>query len=189
MPLDLLQEIVKNKFLLILLEEKEYLSRLDEIIKSVEKTRTKICYVCLSKPYADVMEELKNKEINIADFFFIDVLTSHYRKPGPIENCIFVPTPTDLAAIRIAIKRAIEEKECIVILFDTISTLLIYQETSSIVKFTHHLLAEEKHENIKKLFIVLKGDSVPIEESQRLVGDLKMFADKTLDLGASVSKH
>lgn len=179
---DLLQEIVKNKFLLILLGEKEYISRLEEIIKSVEKTKTRICYVCLSKPYLDVMGDLEGKGIDTTDFFFIDVLTSHYKEPKPIDNCIFVKEPADLTAIRVAVKRAVEEKECSVILFDTISTLLIYQETSSIVKFTHHLLAEEKRENIKKLFIVLKGDNISVEENKRLAKDLAMFADKTLDM-------
>jgi len=182
MNIDILQEIIKNRFLLILLEEIEYLQKLEEIIKSVEKTKTEICYVCLSKPYTDVMEDLKSKGIDTTNFFFIDVLTSHYKEPEPVDNCIFIPAPTDLTAIRVAIKKAVEEKKRNVILFDTISTLLVYQKTSSIVKFTHHLLTEESQENVKKLFIVLKGDTVPIEDSQRLIKDLTMFADKTLEL-------
>jgi hypothetical protein len=183
MTLSLLQEIVNNKFLLVLMEEKVYLSKLGEIIKSVEKTKTKVCYVCLSRPYADVMEDLRDKGIDTSDFFFIDVLSSHYREQRPVDNCIFIPAPDDINTIRLAIRRAVEEKKRSVILFDTISALLIYQETSSIVKFTHHLLTEKEQENVKKLFIVLKGDTIPMEENQRLVKDLTMFADKTLDFG------
>jgi predicted PP-loop superfamily ATPase len=183
MAVDLLREIENNKFLLILMEEKEYLSKLEEIIKSVEKTKTKICYVCMSKPYTDVKEDLRGNEIDTGNFFFIDVLTSHYKTPEPVENCIFIAEPTDLTAIRIAIRKAVEEKQCSVILLDTVSTLLIYQENHSILKFTHHLLMEGKQENVKKLFIVLKGDTISLEENQRLVKDLEMFADKTIDLG------
>jgi len=183
MTVDVLQEIINNKFLLILMEEEAYLSKLDEIIKSVEKTKTRICYVCLSKPYTDVMEDLKRKGISTSNFFFIDVLTSHYKEPERVKNCIFIPSPNNLTAIQIAIRKAVEEKECSVILFDTISTMLIYQQTSSVVNFTHHLLAEGKQENVKKLFIVLKHDTIPAEENQRLIKDLGMFADKTLDMG------
>jgi archaellum biogenesis ATPase FlaH len=183
MAFDLLREIVKNKFLLFLMEEKEYVRKLEEIIKSVGKTKTKICYVCMSKPYADVSKELEDRGIDISNFFFIDVLTSYYKEPEPAGNCVFVRNPNDFAAIRAAISRTISEKQCNVILFDTISTMLIYQETSSIVKFTHHLLSERGQENVKKLFIVLKHDTVPMEENQKLVKDLGMFADKTLDLG------
>ncbi len=179
MDTDFLQEIANNNSLLIVLEEIEYSQKLEEIIKSIE--RTKICYVCLSKPYADVMEDLKGRGIDVTDFFFIDVLTSHYKEPEPVENCIFVSAPTDLTAIRVAIKKAVKEKKRNIVLLDTISTLLVYQETSSIVKFTHHLLTDE-NEKTKKLFIALKGDTIPTEENQRLVNDLIMFADKTLEL-------
>jgi hypothetical protein len=182
MPLDIIQEILNNKFLLILMEEKEYASKLADIIKSVEKTKTGICYVCLSKPYKDVEEDFRERGFKTADFFFIDVLTSHYKKPDPDPRCIFVSSPHDLTQIRVAIRKAVQEKKCSVILFDTISTLLIYQETSSIVKFTHNLVVDDLQENTKKLFIVVKGDSIPKEENQRLVSDLTMFADKALDM-------
>ena len=181
MQMDLIQEIAKNKFLLILLEEREYAKKLQEIMKSAEKTRTKICYVCLSKPYKDVMEDIRKQKLNVGDFFFVDVLSSHYKEQEPADNCIFVSSPTNLASLRVAIKKAVEEKKCSVILFDTISTLLVYQETSSIVKFTHCILTDEKQERAKKLFIVLKGGAIPGKESKTLVKDLSMFADKTLD--------
>ncbi|MCK4336162.1 MAG: hypothetical protein KAW40_05575 [Candidatus Aenigmarchaeota archaeon] len=180
MNTDFLKEIANNNSLLIILKEIEYSQKLEEIIKSVE--RTKVCYVCLSRPYADVMEDLKGRGIDVTGFFFIDVLTSHYKEPEPTENCIFVPAPTDLTAIRVAIKKAVEEKKRNIVILDTISTLLVYQETSSIVKFTHHLLTEESQENVKKLFIALKGNETPIEDSQKLIKDLTMFADKTLEL-------
>jgi len=181
MPMDLIQEIANNKFLLILLEEKEYAKKLQEIMKSSEKTKTKICYVCLSKPYRDVMEDIEKQGFNVNDFFFIDVLSSHYKEQEPVDNCIFVSSPANLAAVRYAIRKAVEEKKCSVILLDTISTLLVYQETSSIVKFTHSILTDEKQENTKKLFIVLKNGAVPGKENKNLVKDLSMFADKTLD--------
>ncbi len=182
MALDLLSEIANNKFLLILMEEREYLSKLEEIMKSAEKTKTRICYVCLNKPYDDVVKDLKNKGIKTADFFFIDVLTSHYREAASAANCIFLRSPNDLAAMRIAIKKAVDDKKCSVILFDTISTLLIYQQTSSVIKFTHNLLSDNVKEDVKKLFILLKHDTVSAEESEKLGKDLGMFADKTLDM-------
>ena len=123
MPIDLLQEIVKNKFLLILMEENEYINKLEEIIKSVHKTNTNICYVCLSKPYTNIIEDLKGGGIDTTNFFFIDVMSSHYKEQEPVPNCTFIKEPHDLTAIRVAIKKAVDEKKCSVILFDTISTL------------------------------------------------------------------
>ncbi len=44
-------------------------------------------------------------------------------------------------------------------------------------------MVEEKKEDLRKIFIVLKRDSVLEEENKKLIKDLTMFADKTLDLG------
>lgn len=186
---DIFQEIAENKFLLILMEEKEYISRLEEIIRPVEKNMGRICYVCLSKPYINVIEDLESMGIGASNFFFIDIMTSHYKEPRPVENCIFLSDPNNLTKIRLAIKRAVDENKCSIILFDTISTLLIYQQTSSIVRFTHSLISEKEQENVKKLFLMIKGNDVPIEESKRLANDLGMFADKTLDISLSNSSR
>jgi hypothetical protein len=183
MPFDIVREIESNKFLLLLIGEKEYKARLEEIIKSVGKTNGKICYVCLSKPHNYVIKDLGYMGIDSKNFFFIDVLSSHYGKPKPVKNCIFVSAPTELTAIRMAIKTAMEKWKCTVLLFDTVSALLIYQESFSIVRFTHNLMTGSEQEKTKKVFIMLKGDSVPSEENQNLVKDLTMFADKTLDFG------
>lgn len=185
MPLDIVREMVNNRFLIILMEERMYLQKLEDMLKSIGGS--KICYVCLSKPYSDVVSDLNERGIKTSNFIFIDVLSSHYKNPKPSKNCIFIRGPTELTKIRLAIKKAIEERKCSVIIFDTISTLLIYQETSSIVRFTHHLLSEKEHENVKKLFIVLKGDQISSDENIRLVEDLSMFADKTLDLSKNIN--
>jgi predicted PP-loop superfamily ATPase len=176
--MNIIEEITQNKFLLILLNEQQYMKKLYEIVKMVENSKNKICYVCLSKPYKNILTDLNENKINTKFFFFIDVLSSHYAKPEPKNNCIFLDSPTNLKSVKDAITMAIEKENCNVLLFDTISTLLIYQGTFPILRFTHSLMIE----NAKKIFIVLKKDAVPEEENKKLIKDLEMFADKTLDL-------
>jgi hypothetical protein len=178
----ILSETSKNKFLLILLEEKKYPKKLAEIIKSVEKENAKICYVCLSKPYDYVLADIRNMGVDSKKFFFIDVMSSHYKKPKPVSNCLFLSSPTDLGALKAAIRKAIEEKKCGALIFDTISALLIYQESFSLIQFVHSLASEKMQENIKKLFIVIKGQGgLGEEDSAAFAKDLEMFADRKLE--------
>ena len=100
------------------------------------------------------------------------------QKPESVENCIFLPAPVNLDLLRTTIKKVLK-KGCSVVMLDTVSSLLIYQEASNIVRFTHDILTEEK--KVKKIFIVLKGEPV-LDDNQRLVKDLDMFADKMVDL-------
>jgi|GEM_PF-1497353 len=170
-----------NKFLLVLLSEEQYIKRLYDIVKSVEKSGTRICYVCVSRPYKDVVAELKRSGVYTKFFFFIDVLSSHYGKPEPRKDCVFLDSPKDLDAIRRTIEHAIEKNKCTVILFDTLSNLLVYQENFPILKFAHSLTLE-KGEDVMKLFLIMKDNPVLERENRELISDLSMFADRTVEL-------
>jgi hypothetical protein len=174
------KEIPVHKFLLILLSEEQYVGRLYDLVNSVRKSGSKICYVCVSRPYKDVIADLKSGKMDTDFFFFIDVLSSHYGKPEPRRGCIFLDSPKDLGAIRSAIERAIEKNNCTVLLFDTLSNLLIYQESFPILKFAHSLTVE-KGENVIKMFLIMKENPSLEKENKELISDLKMFADKTVD--------
>ena len=176
---DLLKDIHGNKFLILLLEEKDYISKLSSIIKSIDGKKSKICYVCISKPYSYVLQDLKDNGIESHNFFFVDTMSSHYAAPEPTENCIFVDQPYDLPEITSAIKKAVVERGCKVIIFDTISSMLVYQKSFPIVKFTNCLVSE--HDSVKKLFVMLKENIYVLDEGPSLIKDLGMFADKTLE--------
>jgi hypothetical protein len=180
--MDIMSDVVKNKSLLILLTESEYEKRLSDILEQVEKSKSKICYVCLSTPYAEVIERFKKKGIDPNKFFFVDVMSSHYAAPRDAKDCIFVSGPTALEEIRAAIKKAIDEKHCSIVMFDTISSLLIYQQSDSILHFTNRLVSSREHENTSKVFIVLKDMQSLESEIQLLTKDMKMFADKMIEV-------
>jgi hypothetical protein len=177
--MNLIREMTENEFLLMLINEEQYIEQLEKIVKAVEKSHTKICYVCLNKSYQDITKELKARKIDTSRFLFIDVLTSHYKKPEACENCIFLSSPANLDELKDAIKDAMKVG-CNAIIMDTVSTLLVYQEASSIISFTHKIMTNG-NKGVKKIFIVLKEDPLS-EESRMLVDDLNMFADKKIEI-------
>jgi archaellum biogenesis ATPase FlaH len=182
MSINLVSEIEKSKFLLVLMQENEYDTKLEELVKVARKKKTKICYICLSTPYSDISDSLKEKGLDAEDFFFIDVISSCYKKMMPQKNCIFLSPPVNLEDLKTAIAAAIKNKNCTLVIFDTISALLIYEQVDSIVKFTHNLISEKMNQEVKKMFIIVKDNKILAEESDSLQKDLEMFADKTLDL-------
>ncbi|OGM02918.1 hypothetical protein A3K72_02430 [Candidatus Woesearchaeota archaeon RBG_13_36_6] len=180
--LDFLDEITKNRFLLILLPEDRYSIHLKDIVRGIEQKHKKVCYVCLSRPYADVKEDISKQKINANKFFFIDVLSSHYGSPAKAEDCIFVKEPIKIIDIKVAMTRAIKDMGCSAVLLDSISGLLLFEQSNSILKFTHELKTGKDNEKVNKLFLVLKEGGILGEDSKNLVRDLEMFADKTIDI-------
>ncbi len=186
--MDIFEGITENKLTLVLLAEKQYQKKLAEIVKDVEKSHTRICYVCLSKPYTDIVDYLKNVGINVNKFFFIDTLSSHYKKSVQAENCIVIEDTNKLSAIQSAINTATTEKKCSVVIFDTISALLMYEQMHDIVKFTSDLTTTEKHQDVHKIFLILKKSDSLVHYHEDLINDISMFADKIIDLEGKPQK-
>jgi predicted small metal-binding protein len=84
--------------------------------------------------------------------------------------------------IRDAMANAIKKNNCSILIFDSITSLLIYHEASSIVRFTHNLLNSREHGNAKNIFISIKDSYGLKSENSILTKDIGMFADKTIDI-------
>jgi len=180
--MELFSKTRENKFTLVFLQNKNYLEELHKIVNSRKKDNAKICYVCLSKPYAEIIEDFKNEKIDCNNFFFVDTLSSLSYNLQPVKNCIFVSKPDNLNGIKKAIKKAIAKHGCGTVVFDTISTLLIYQQAHSIVRFTHEMIMDEMQKTVDKVYLVLKEAGIYRDESAKLIKDLHLFADKIVEL-------
>lgn len=182
--MNLLESPGKNNFLIFLASEEKYIPKIIEIIKSA-RPDLKLCYICFSTTYDDILSEFESKGIKKERVFFIDTLSSHYHKLRKTKTCAFVSSPTHLDEIEKNIKKAVSGKGCKVIIFDTISKLLTYSKGDLIVRFTHKIITH-RSKKTKTIFILLKGDNIPDQENKELIKDLAMFADKVIDLDASL---
>ena len=173
-----IEEMEDHQLWLIHLPESIYSLELKELLKYFDKKYEKIGYVCFNKLYADVVQDLEEVGIDTSNFSFIDVLSSHYHDPESAEHCIFINEPHDIEGIKSAIDQLVIKGGCKVLLVDTISKLLIYQQSHQILQFVNEVAY--KHDNIKKLFISIDEEGIIGDENKKLFTDLSMFADKTI---------
>ncbi len=177
---ELSSQIKENSILLLMVSKEGYRSQNIEIARALSENAQKSCYVCINAPYNFVTQNLAKNNISIDKFFFIDTLTRNVNEPAPAENCIFVSSPNSLTEISLAFSKALNEKHCDGALFDTISSLTIYQSSHTIIQFVHTILTKLRITNGKAIFVVLKDDI-----NSDLVKDLYMFVDKVVDLSES----
>src|SRR4030042_4099410 len=150
------ENIIKNRFSLFILFEKGYTDHLKTVIKMAMNEKKKICYVCVARPYEDVLSELKEGGVDEKFLFFVDTLSSYYVKPEPKRNCIFVDSPYNLEMIEKSIKAVIEKEKCEILIFDSLSSLLLYSEKFQILKFLNTLNPGKDGAN--GIYIILKED-------------------------------
>ncbi|MFH1770575.1 MAG: hypothetical protein ABH828_03385 [archaeon] len=174
--MDLNEELKNKQVVLVVFPKEKYNASLIEIIKAVDGASSKICYASLNKPYKSIIQLLQTNNLNIAKYFFIDVLTSSVQTPEPVDNCEFIQAPNALTDISLAFTKGMQEKGCDNAVFDTISTLTIYEGIGEIIKFTQNLMTKARVMGVKSVYIALK------EDSGELVKDLSMFVDGVIEL-------
>ncbi|MFH0978160.1 MAG: hypothetical protein V1837_02545 [Candidatus Woesearchaeota archaeon] len=161
-------EVEKNQVILCVSSEGSFYVSRSEILKALKLTGNNICYVGFSKPY----QALKNELTEFPSIFYIDTLTMSVQMPPHVDDCFFVQAPNALTDLSVAISKVMSEKGPSNIFFDSLSSLLLYQDSHTLIKFLHNLINKVRVLNVKIVFVVLQKDA-----KSDLVKDLCMFVD------------
>ena len=176
MKKDMDKDINKNDIVVFLVPNKKYSAVLDNIVKTVSKSYKKICYVSLNKPYYTVLKTFSEAKLDTKNIFFIDCVSQKAKQSKGI-NVSYVSSPKALTELNITINNVLSKQKTEIMVFDSLSTLLVYQQSLSIIKFVHSIISTLRNSNSKCVFLCLKEDI-----KTDLVKDISMFADKVVHI-------
>jgi len=168
------KELRGDKILLVSLKSEDYREFLKNLIKFLIKFFKKTCYVTVNDPYESILSGLiggKGSKI-----FFIDCVTKTVKSAEPKEDVMFVSSPHALTEISIALKEELK-KGVDFMIFDSVSTMLIYEKPLTVLKFIHNLILKLRTLKLGVVFIILKEDA-----SKEVLKDLTMMVDKILEV-------
>ncbi|MCX6814351.1 MAG: hypothetical protein NTY20_01735 [Candidatus Aenigmarchaeota archaeon] len=158
---------------IFLFSEKDYARKMENIMLSTSSAFSRICYVSLNKPYSVISESLKKQGIDTKKFFFIDCTENHAdEKAGQVVN---VSSPKALTEMSITIGKVLELGKIEAMVFDSLSTLLVYEDPSTVVKFTHSLISSLRGKKVSGVLVCLEGG-----KGTGLIKDISMFADRVV---------
>jgi hypothetical protein len=151
--------------------EKEYASKINGLVSSAASSYTRICYTSLNKPYSTLSQSFRKSGIDLKKILFIEC--SGKTGGGKQEQVVYVSSPKALTEISITIGKVIEMGKIEVLIFDSLSTLLVYADPSTVVKFTHSLITILRSKSVSGLLMCAKSS-----QSESILKDISMFADK-----------
>ena len=133
-------------------------------------------------------QSYKNKEIIVVSkekidlnkVIFIDAVTTTVGgKVEKTDDCLFIGSPKNLSDISIAMDQAIMAipKKDKFLFFDSLSTLLLYNDVSVVAKFVHFLSGKMRIWEVKGIIISLRR-----AKDKELIQELKEFCDVVLNL-------
>lgn len=163
-------ELKKNQIILINTSN-SYIQEIRQFYK-----KYKIGLITTNKTVENTITKLEQNKIKTENILFIDAYTLTKKAPLIIKNCVFISSPGALTELKVAFFSFIGEKNCDLMIFDSITDLLEYNELDEIFKFFNSLIIEIKITGKKVIFLNKKNDK------NFLLNDIEMFCDKIIDL-------
>ncbi len=156
-----------------------YIFKLEDYYKDVFKTvkenlRKNIIFVTSNKPAEILITHLKEEKINENRILFIDAV-SKYMSINIIErdNIIYVDSPSNLTSLGILIRGAIENiKGEKVIIFDSLSTLSLYNEFKILSRFYNFVINLSRIKSINTIIFTMETES-----EKEVLKDIKGIVD------------
>jgi len=142
-----------------------------------KQSKSSLIYVTTNKPYSVLVEDLKKNKINSDKIFFIDCISRHIQqKENDVHNCVFIDSPSSLTSISIAISDATAHfKGKKVLLLDSLSVLLIYNDANTIAKFSNFILNKMRSIDVDTVILALESD-----EGKDVLKQVESYADKVI---------
>jgi len=174
-----LSSIKKGEIVLLVVSAQKYLSVSLNVLKHYCNDKKSSCvYVSVNRNYSNLVSLLKQKKINTNKMFIIDAITPPSGQDKNSSNAIFVGSPKGLTDISISASAAINAlKGEKIVFFDTLSTLLTYNDAGTIAKFAHFLVNKMKDWDASGIIISLEK-----ETDERLKSQLSQFVDRVIEV-------
>ncbi len=147
-----------------------------DIVKMMVDKGYQLIIITTNQPSEVLKKNYERVGIDLSRLYFIDAITSYaIGKNPPVEqNVRFVGGPSNLTDLGIAITGALNEfsdkRPCI--LFDSISTMLIYLPSATISKFIHNISNRLRLINTPGIFLAVGKGLDPM-----MISNLSTFMD------------
>jgi len=132
----------------------------------------------LNKLYNALTKSLKDNSIDIKKFCFVDGVTKTADPSAKSDgNVKYVSSPSALTQLSVMTIADCKEHKPECVLFDSLSTLLIYQKGDVVTQFIHSLTGKIRTFGCVGIFTALEGDI-----GSDLIKEMGMFVDKVIRL-------
>lgn len=164
-----------SRITLYILKSERYFEDLIDILKKNIKNKN-VIYITTNKPYNHIVSVFKKQGVSNDKILFIDCISKHVGlKEEPI-NAIFVESPQNLTTISIAVNESAKnlsgEK---LLLLDSVSTLLIYNDANTIARFANFLINKMRTYSVDTIIFVLESDI-----NKDIIKQIESFADEVI---------
>lgn len=171
----MLKDFDENRVLLLAVNPEKYHLITRDIFGIMSKSGGYWIYVTVNKPFVVLKDSFIRDKLDIGGIFFIDMTSKPAGGIKKDANCLYLGDPHDLTSVSIAIDQAVASIKVKnkFILFDTVNTLLNYNNESMVIRFMHSLIGKMRLWGVKGILLSVGMDD-------RITAQLSQFCDKCI---------
>ena len=134
-----------------------------------------VVYVTVNKPFSTLIEHFQKEKIDTSKIFIIDAISPHEVRAG---NAVFIKSPKELTNISITTTSTLEKlKTAKILIFDSISTLLVYNKFEVVKDFIHFITNKMKELKVTFVMTCIKEMT-----DKKTLSDLRAFVDNIIEV-------
>ena len=174
-------DLAQKQLFLVLSDPSKIRQRNIELIREISSLGYQTIVITTNFPYSILSKLYAESGVDLKNVMFIDTVTRHsmgnvVNVPGVVN---YITSPSNLTDMGIAVTEALKaypgKKVCI--LYDSISTMLIYMSSPNISKFIHFVTNKLRLMEISGIFLAVEKGLDPM-----LLSQLTTFVDKVIDM-------
>lgn len=170
------KDLNKNEIALVIFDSENYNNSMIKLTKHLSKKFSRIGYVSLNRGYIQLIQGMKKNNIDTKKFFFVDAIsTASEALMIKEEHVSFVFSAENLTQMSLIINNILLKYKLDCLVFDSLSTLLVYHSEDVVLKFLHYMIGVLRAKKVSTIFTAMKN-----EKKAAFIENSKVFVDKTI---------
>jgi hypothetical protein len=174
------QELGQRKIFLVLASPSTIRQRNIDLIREISALGFHTIVITTNFPYDILIKLYKDEGVDPSTVSFIDSVTlNSVGNAEPVPNVVrYINSPSNLTDLGIAVTEALKEHsgKNVCIVYDSVSTMLIYMSSANISKFIHFVTNKLRLMNVSGIFLAVEKGLDPM-----LMTQLTTFVDTVVD--------
>ena len=141
----------------------------------MKKIKYPVVYVTVNKSFSTLIEHFQEEKIETSKIFIIDAISPGKQRAG---NAVFVGSPKALTNISITTTSTLKKlKTAKILIFDSISTLLVYNKFPVVKDFIAFITKEMKELKVTFVMTCIKEMT-----DKKTIAELTAFVDDIIEV-------
>ncbi len=164
--------------LLLIGNIKEYSQINLGLLKYFSEKKTPGIYVTLNRPVKDIIAASAKQKIDVSEVSFIDSITRlNGEQEENMKNVKYLDSPRELIELITAIESEMAKmKTAFFIIFDSVSTMTVYNEQHAVEKFVHELSSKIKSSDCSGIIVAIDSTE------EKVLHIIAQFCDATIKI-------